>query len=213
MKPATHQAPVNVILKRSAIGLGLLILPSLTAILWWHKPVNIWASRINPQALEFWKAIATVLVALIAAAVAAGITYYLQRRQIVIAEQKLKLDMFVERFEVFRGINGALGRVIAVGGDRSHGLHEKNKARQRFFKATAPVRYLFDEAAHNFIENEVKWRINVYLDYDDGSEHATHPDDENWQDYMISVHGWLLELREQELHTHLGKTLMLSRPA
>jgi len=202
-------------LRNLVVGFCLITLAAVAAILWWHKPINIWASRINPQALDFWKAIATVLVALIAALVAASITYILQRRQIVIAEQKLKLDLFEKRFEVFSNINAAVGDVLRTGGLANLALSVKDEARQKFLQATAPVRYLFDEDAHSFIQTEVMWRVNVYLGYDDGNDHPVHSgsEGENWEDYLKTIRLWLTDLRERELHSYLGNTMTPSRPA
>jgi hypothetical protein len=66
--------------------------------------INLWASRINPQTLEFYKALSTVAVALIAA----GIASIIQLRQLEtaekqrrIAQQKLNFDLFDRRLAVY----------------------------------------------------------------------------------------------------------------
>lgn len=70
-----------------------------------NSALNLWASQINSKTLEFYKALGTVLVAIIAAGIAGGIQYrqwQTANKQWRTAQQKLNLDLFDRRFKIYR---------------------------------------------------------------------------------------------------------------
>lgn len=66
--------------------------------------MTTWIVSIDPKLLDFWKLIGTVVVALIAAGIAGAIQFQQWRtasKSATIAQNKLKLDLFILRNEVF----------------------------------------------------------------------------------------------------------------
>jgi hypothetical protein len=115
------------------IGIGSIIFFNFNSAL------NLWASQINSQTLEFYKAVGTLLVALIAACVAGGIQY----RQWKTAQQKINIEMFDKRFAVFSAVYDIQDRLIWKG--------DTNEAKVDYYKAVRQSEFLFDEEVYNYL--------------------------------------------------------------
>ena len=102
--------------------------------------MNAWIMSIDPKVLEFWKAVITVIVALIAALIAASLQY----RQWKTAHDKLKLDLFERRIKVFETIRAEL-LAPAVGG------RYPDKVSDACSAAIADARWIFGPEVTDFL--------------------------------------------------------------
>lgn len=80
-----------------------------------------WIKAIDPQVLDFWKAAGTVLVAMVAAAIA-GMIQYRQWRTAQdmrnIAHDKLRLDLFERRMEFYSAVY-EIAHAVYEGGEKT----------------------------------------------------------------------------------------------
>jgi len=164
----------------------------------------------EPTLLNYVQAIGPVVVALIAALIA----FIIQKRQLgvaksvrdiaeaqaKIAEQKLKLDQFEKRFEVFQRVDAAIADVFTPGKKAA------DKHRQ-FIDAIAPVRYLFNEEMYSYLRNRVLVHIDHFLGYQDYAGEQP-PDGDEYGNRMDDEINWL-KYQHDEIHRLCGPFLMI----
>lgn len=125
--------------------------------------LNLWASEFDQRVLEFYKALGTVLVAIIAAGIA-GVIQWRQHKtaekQWKTAQQKLNYELFDRRFLVYSAIYDLQENLLNVG--------DVNKARQIYFDAIRPAEWLFNKKVFrylidDYLEKAMKYTENMYL--------------------------------------------------
>jgi hypothetical protein len=131
----------------------LLIAIVLMAAFWSEKTrINLWASKINPQTLEFYKAMGTVLVAVIAAAIAGGIQYrqwQTAHKQWQTAQEKSNAELFDRRYKIYVA-SVDLYEELLLSGDETDWQAIKDK----FYIAVLPARWILDEEISNYLRDD-----------------------------------------------------------
>jgi len=121
--------------------------------------MTAWIKAIDPQVLDFWKAVGTVFVAVIAAAIA-GLIQYRQWRTAhnawKTAQNKLKLDLFQQRIEIYDAASIAIGNALE-GTLTNEKLHD-------FWQATHRARWLCGEDVVEYYTTYMYDRVIEHAD-------------------------------------------------
>lgn len=109
------------------------------------------APSTEPHWTVYWSTFATPLVALVAAAIAASIAYRQWKTAaaaVATAKNKLKLDLFERRFNVFQATSRLIVRMTQ---DTVH----DDKAISTLLGETAGAEFLFDETVHGYLVEQL----------------------------------------------------------
>ena len=105
----------------------------------------------EPHWTVYWSAFATPFVALVAAAIAASIAYRQWKTAaaaVATAKNKLKLDLFERRFNVFQATSRL---IVKMTQDTVH----EGKVIAMLLGETAGAEFLFDETVHRYLVDEL----------------------------------------------------------
>jgi hypothetical protein len=110
--------------------------------------MNEWIISIDPQVLDFWKSVGTVIVAVIAAAIASA----MQWRQGTIARNKLRMDMFDKRFKLYNQLKEVVSNLQDY---RYQGNELAN-----FDDAVEQCRWIFNEEVFLVVNSVTRVHVN-----------------------------------------------------
>lgn len=128
---------------------------------------------LHPSFFEGWQQVLKdflpSIIALVTAVIAGAITILIQSRQIEVARQvrdiahrqslnaetKLRLDLFQHRFKALQDVERCINKVLKMGG-------YKEEYHEEFAGVVSPMRYLFDETMHSFLQKDVRLRLQEF---------------------------------------------------
>lgn len=115
-----------------------------------------------PAWIEYTKALGTPAASVLTAVIAGFVAYKIgnmqaesSRQQAVTARNKLKLELYPQRLEIFNIVRGTIGLATA------HGRLTADEER-KYLVGIAGSAWLFDDKVHSYLQNDF-WRMMVDL--------------------------------------------------
>lgn len=143
-----------------------------------------------PGWVSYIQALGPTTVAIIAATIAASITWFVQTKQIEVARgvkeiaraqyetasTKLRLDLFDKIFNAYSELIEVLNETFNYSGDYRY--EEINELHTKFDKACLTIEFLFNKELYIYLTTDARSIRNGYIDAVENAQNAVNTEDE-----------------------------------